>query len=200
MKSITTVGILVGLFALLLVGGCSYNNGFVRAEEDIKEQWGAVQTQYQRRADLIGNLVETVRGTAEFERSTLESVVNARARATQTNVSADNLTPEALQQFQAAQGELSQGLGRLLVTVESYPQLQSTQAFRDLMTQLEGTENRIAVARQRFNEQVTSYNKKVRVFPASLFASILGFDTYTQFEADPGSEDAPQVNFDGLND
>ncbi|MEM7573154.1 MAG: LemA family protein [Bacteroidota bacterium] len=196
MRSLTTAGIVVGVLALLMIGACNYNNSFVTAEEDIKQEWSEVETQYQRRADLIGNLVETVKGAAEFESSTIEAVTAARARATSVNVDAGNLTPEALQQFQAAQGELSQGLGRLLVAVEAYPELRATAAFRDLMAQLEGTENRVAVARSRFNEKVTDYNKKVRVFPGSFFASIFGFDTWSQFEADAGSEEAPQVNFD----
>lgn len=196
MRSLTTAGIVVGVLALLMIGACNYNNSFVTAEEDIKQEWSEVQTQYQRRADLIGNLVETVKGAAEFESSTIEAVTAARARATSVNVDPSNLTPEALQQFQAAQGELSQGLGRLLVAVEAYPELRATAAFRDLMAQLEGTENRVAVARSRFNEKVTEYNKKVRVFPGSFFASIFGFDTWNQFEADAGTDEAPQVNFD----
>ncbi|MEM6396814.1 MAG: LemA family protein [Bacteroidota bacterium] len=200
MRSITTIGVVVGLLALLLIGGCNYNNNFVRAEEDIKQKWSDVETQYQRRADLIGNLVKTVEGSANFERSTLESVVNARARATSINIDPSNITADQLAEFQAAQGQLSQGLGRLLANFEAYPELRSTQGFRDLMTQLEGTENRIATARRNFNEEVTKYNKKVRVFPGSLFASVFGFDTHAQFESDEGSDQAPEVNFDSLND
>ena len=196
MRSLTTAGIVVGVLAILMIGACNYNNSFVTAEEDIKKEWGEVETQYQRRADLIGNLVETVKGAAEFESSTIEAVTAARARATSMNIDANNLTSENLQQFQAAQGELSQGLGRLLFQMEAYPELRATAAFRDLMAQLEGTENRVAVARSRFNEKVTDYNKKVRVFPGSFFASIFGFDTWDQFEADSGSQEAPQVNFD----
>ena len=185
----------VGLLALLLIGGCNSYNGFVSAEEDVEKVWADVQSQYQRRADLIPNLVNTVKGAADFEKSTLESVVNARAKATSVNVDASNLSPEKLQQFQAAQGELSSSLGRLLVTVERYPELKANSNFRDLTAQLEGTENRIAVARDRFNEESTEYNKKIRRFPNSFFASVFGFDEKAQFQAQSGSETAPTVEF-----
>ncbi|PHI18363.1 LemA family protein [Lewinellaceae bacterium SD302] len=190
-----TLGIIIGLLALLLIGGCNSYNGFVSAEEDVEKVWADVQSQYQRRADLIPNLVNTVKGAADFEKSTLESVVNARAKATSVNVDASNLSPEKLQQFQAAQGELSSSLGRLLVTVERYPELKANSNFRDLTAQLEGTENRIAVARDRFNEESTEYNKKIRRFPNSFFASVFGFDEKAQFQAQSGSETAPTVEF-----
>lgn len=190
-----TLGIIVAVLALLLVGGCSSYNGFVNAEEDVERTWADVQSQYQRRADLIPNLVNTVKGAADFERSTLESVVNARAKATSVNVDADNLTPEKLQQFQSAQSQLSSSLGRLLVTVERYPELKANSNFRDLTAQLEGTENRISVARDRFNEEATKYNKKVRRFPNSFFASVFGFDEKAQFQAQEGSQNAPTVEF-----
>lgn len=195
MKSLSTIGIIVGLLALLLVGGCNSYNGFVNAEEDVEKSWADVQSQYQRRADLIPNLVNTVKGAADFERETLEAVTNARAKATSVNIDPSNLSPEALQQFQSAQGELSSSLSRLLVSVERYPELKANANFRDLQAQLEGTENRISVARDRFNEQVTSYNKKTRRFPASFFANIFGFSEKGQFQAQAGAENAPTVNF-----
>lgn len=191
----TTLAIVVALLALLLMGGCNSYNGFVNSEEDVKKSWSDVQSQYQRRSDLIPNLVATVKGAADFERGTLEAVTNARARATSVNIDPSNLSPEAIQQFQAAQGELSSSLSRLLVSVERYPELKANANFRDLSVQLEGTENRITVARDRFNEQVTAYNKHVRKFPASFFAGIFGFDTKGQFEAEAGSENAPKVEF-----
>ncbi len=195
MKSISTIGIIVGLLALLLIGGCNSYNGFVNAEEDVEKSWADVQSQYQRRADLIPNLVNTVKGAADFERETLEAVTSARAKATSVNIDPSNLSPEALQQFQSAQGELSSSLSRLLVSVERYPELKANANFLDLQAQLEGTENRIAVARDRFNEQVTSYNKKTRRFPASFFAGIFGFGEKGQFQAQAGAENAPTVNF-----
>lgn len=196
MKSITTIGIVLVLLLMLLMGGCSYNNAFIDSEEEVNQAWSNVQTQYQRRTDLINNLVNTVKGAANFERETLEAVVNARAKATSVNIDPSNLSAEKLQEFQAAQSQVSSSLGRLLVTVERYPELKANANFRDLQTQIEGTENRIAVARQNFNEEVTEYNKKVRRFPASVFASVLGFDEKAQFEAQAGSENAPEVNFD----
>ena len=196
MRSITTIGVVLVLLLLLFMGGCSSYNGFVDAEENVDLAWGNVQTQYQRRSDLITNLVNTVKGAADFERETLEAVTNARAKATSVTVDPSNLTGESLQNFQAAQSQLSQSLGRLLVTVERYPELQANANFLDLQTQLEGTENRIAVARQDFNEVVTGYNKRVRRFPGSFFASIFNFDEKAQFEAQTGAEQAPEVNFD----
>lgn len=196
MRSITTIGVVLVLLLLLFMGGCSSYNGFVDAEENVDEAWSNVQTQYQRRTDLITNLVATVKGAADFERETLEAVVSARAKATSVTVDPSNLTGESLQNFQAAQSQLSQSLGRLLVTVERYPELKANANFRDLQTQLEGTENRIAVARQDFNKIVTSYNKRVRRFPGSFFASIFNFDEKAQFEAQAGAEQAPEVNFD----
>ena len=190
-----TLGIIVGLLALLLIGGCNSYNGFVNAEEDVEKVWADVQSQYQRRADLIPNLVNTVKGAADFEKSTLESVVNARAKATSVNIDPSNLNAQSLQQFQEAQGQLSSSLGRLLVTVERYPELKANSNFRDLTAQLEGTENRISVARDRFNEAATAYNKKVRRFPASFFASIFGFEEKAQFQAQQGSQNAPTVEF-----
>jgi LemA protein len=155
-----------------------------------------VQSQYQRRADLIPNLVNTVKGAANFEQETLEAVVNARARATSINVSAEDVAdPEKMQQFMEAQQQLSGALGRLLVVSENYPELRATEAFRDLQVQLEGTENRINQARDQYNDVVRDFNTDVRSFPANLFAGVFGFRARTPFEAQAGAEQAPTVNF-----
>jgi LemA protein len=173
-------------------------NGFVTSEERVDGQWGNVENVYQRRADLIPNLVETVRGYAEHERETLEAVINARARATQVQA---EITPEALndpqmmQRFQAAQGELSSALARLMVVIERYPDLKANQNFLDLQAQLEGTENRIAVERRRFNDFAREFNTEIRRFPGNLLAGMFGFDRKGYFEAQPGSETAPKVEF-----
>ena len=195
MKSITTIGIILVLLLLLLMGGCNNYNGFVEAEENVEQAWADVEAQYQRRTDLITNLVNTVKGAADFEKETLEAVVSARAKATSVSIDPSNMTGESLQQFQAAQSQLSSSLGRLLVTVERYPELKANANFRDLQTQLEGTENRITVARQNFNAVATAYNKTIRKFPASFFASIFGFSEKAQFKAQAGSENAPEVKF-----
>lgn len=187
--------IILGLLVLLVFWGCGSYNKLVGEDENVKKVWGNVQTQYQRRADLIPNLVSTVKGEANFERGTLNDVINARARATSVNVNPEDLTPEKLQQFQQAQGQLSQALGRLLVVTENYPNLRANDAFRGLQAQLEGTENRINVARNDFNTAVNSYNVKVRTFPTNIFAGIMGFHPRPPFEADAGSQNAPRVDF-----
>ncbi|MEZ4417805.1 MAG: LemA family protein [Gemmatimonadota bacterium] len=184
--SVLAVGV-VALFAYR-----SYN-GLVERDEAVSTAWGQVQNVYQRRADLIPNLVETVRGAAEFERETLEGVIEARAKATQVTF-ADTPNAEEMRQFQAAQGELSTALGRLLVVVEQYPELKATEAFRDLQAQLEGTENRISVERMRFNEVAQTYNTFRRRFPTALFAGAFGFEARSYFEAAPGAEQAPRVD------
>jgi LemA protein len=192
------IGLLVVVLLVAFAGcaGCGTYNSLVSSEEQVEEAWANVETSYQRRADLIPNLVNTVKGAADFEQETLESVTNARARATSINLSVDDLSdPQKIQEYQAAQSQLSGALGRLLAVAENYPQLTATAAFRDLQTQLEGTENRINVARTRYNEQVRAYNTDVRSFPANIFAGIFGFDRREPFEADPGAEDAPEVDF-----
>lgn len=193
-RSLTTI-IVVGIIALFVFWGCGSYNNLVKEDENVKKVWANVQTQYQRRADLIPNLVSTVKGEANFERGTLTDVINARARATSVNVNPEDLTPEKLQQFQQAQGQLSQALGRLLVVSEQYPNLRANDAFRGLQAQLEGTENRINVARNDFNAAVNSYNVKVRTFPTNIFAGIMGFRPKPPFEAEAGSQNAPQVDF-----
>lgn len=190
--------VLVVVLGLLLIGGCATCNvqrTFVSGEENVKSKWGEVQNQYQRRADLVPNLVNTVKGAADFEKSTLDAVVSARARATSVQVNPDELTPEKLQEFQQAQGELSQALGRLLMLTENYPELKANQNFLSLQDQLEGTENRITVARKNFNDAVQHYNVEVRTFPNNIFARILGFDAKVMFEADQQAQKAPAVQF-----
>ena len=188
--------IVLGLLVILLFWGCNGYNGLVSQDETVKKVFADLQTQYQRRADLIGNLVETVKGEANFERGTLNDVISARARATQVNINPENLTNENLQQFQQAQGALSSSLSRLLVTVEAYPNLRANDAFRNLQVELAGTENRIATARRDFNGAVQEYNTRVRRFPTVMLASIMGFHPRAGFEADQGAQNAPRVNFD----
>ena len=173
---------------------CDYNS-MVEAEEGVNAQWAKVENQYQRRADLIPNLVNSVKGYAAHESSTLEAVVEARSKATQMTVDAENLDAESLQKFQEAQGELSQALGRLLSITENYPDLKANENFRDLQAQLEGTENRISTERGRYSEMVASYNAMIRKFPGIITAKIFGFDAKPQFAAEAGSEKAPVVEF-----
>jgi LemA protein len=185
---------LVGIFIYTKAVGVY--NMFVQNEESINGTWAEVEkTTIQRRADLIPNLVNTVKGYADFEQETLTGVIEARAKATSININADNLTPENLAQFQAAQDQLSGALSRLMVTVERYPDLKANQNFMDLQAQLEGTENRIAVARRNFNQSVQSYNATLRTFPNNLFAGWYGFETKGYFEAAQGAETAPTVQF-----
>ncbi len=180
----------------LAASGCGYNS-IQGADEQVKAAWAEVANQYQRRADLVPNLVATVKGAADFERETLEAVVNARAKATSIQATPELVNdPAAFQKFEAAQGELSSALSRLLVTVEKYPDLKANQNFRDLQAQLEGTENRITVARKRYIETVAEYNKLVRFFPTNLTARfLLGAQLRPTFEAQPGSDKPPEVKF-----
>ncbi|MCM8568837.1 LemA family protein [Gramella jeungdoensis] len=173
-----------------------FNNTAVAKEENAKLAWSNVESSYQRRNDLIGNLVKTVEGAADFERGTLTDVMEARAKATSVNVDADNLSAAQIQQFQQAQQGVTSALSRLLVTVERYPELKANQNFLQLQSQLEGTENRINVARDRFNEAVTDYNTYIRVFPNNIFAGMFGFERMERFQADAGAEEAPDVEFD----
>ena len=193
----STIVIIVILAAVVLIGGCGCSgyNSLVQQDEAVKKAWNNVQSDYQRRADLIPNLVNTVKGEANFEQTTLQNVIQARASATQIKVNASDLTPEKLQQYQAAQGQLSQALGRLLAVAENYPTLRANDAFRGLQTQLEGTENRIKVSRNDFNAAVQEYNVKVRTFPMNIFAGMFGFHVKQGFTADAGSQNAPKVDF-----
>jgi LemA protein len=183
-----------GLVILLSQSSCGYN-GMVGRDQAVKAQWANVQSAYQRRADLIPNLVNTVKGAANFEKGTLEAVVQARANATGVNISADQLTPENLQKFQAAQSQLSSGLGRLLAVSENYPELKANANFQELQAQIEGTENRINVERNKFNTTTNDYNGFVKSFPNNLFAGMFGFAEKPYFEADPASQKAPTVQF-----
>lgn len=187
--------ILLGVLLALVIWGVSAYNGLVSKEESVNEKWGAVQTVYQRRADLIPNLVSTVKGYAEHEQSTLQEVTAARSRATSINIDPSTATPEQIEAWMAAQQELSSALGRLIAVSENYPDLKANQNFLSLQSQLEGTENRISVERQRYNEAVKEYNVSVRRFPNSIFASIFGFDKKPMFEAQAGAEVAPVVAF-----
>lgn len=192
--SIITIVVLV-LVAFIGFRGCSGYNGLVTQDEVVKEKWNNVQSDYQRRADLIPNLVNTVKGEANFEQQTLTNVIEARSKATSVQVDPSNITPEKLAEFQQAQSGVSSALSRLLAVVESYPNLKANEGFRNLQTQLEGTENRIKVARNDFNAAVKDYNTKVRSFPMNLFAGMFGFKAKEGFAAEPGSDKAPEVKF-----
>ncbi len=190
--------ILIVVGALILIGifsTVSMYNGLVASEEGVNGQWANVEKVYQRRADLIPNLVNTVKGYADFEKKTLTDVVEARAKATSVNIDPTKLTPEALKQFSQAQDGLSSALGRLMVVVEKYPDLKANQNFMDLQAQLEGTENRITVERRKFNEMAQTYNTGIRRFPKNMIAGMFGFEKKAYFEAQEGAEKAPEVKF-----
>lgn len=187
--------IFLAIVLILVFVGCNGYNGLVKQDETVKKAWNNVQSDYQRRADLIPNLVNTVKGEANFEQTTLTDVINARAKATSITVDPNDLTPEKVQQFQAAQGQLSTALGRLLAVSENYPNLQTNAAFQGLQAQLEGTENRIKVSRNDYNDAVATYNIKVRSFPMNLLAGMFGFHPKQGFTADAGSEKVPEVKF-----
>lgn len=194
-KTLIVVGVIVVLIFIVYGFFAGKYNTMVELQETIPKEWAQVETQYQRRADLIPNLVNTVKGYANFEQETLTRVIEARASATSVKIDPSNITPEALQQFQQAQNGLSSALSRLLVSVEQYPDLKANQNFLDLQAQLEGTENRIAVARTRFNEVVQPYNVYIKRFPNNMLAGMYGFQQKGYFEAAKGSENAPTVDF-----
>ena len=185
----------ITILAVLSFSSCSYNT-MVSKQEAVASQWGQVENVYQRRADLIPNLVETVKGYANHESQTLQAVVEARAKATQMKISIDDLTEENIQKYQEAQGAVGAALGRLLAVQENYPDLKADQSFRELQAQLEGTENRISVERNKFNTVVKEYNTYIRQFPRVIYAGWFGFDKKAYFEAQAGSEVAPTVKFD----
>lgn len=194
MKSVTTL-VIVAVIAIIAFMGCNGYNGLVKQDEVVVKAWNNVEAEYQNRLDLVDNLVATVKGAADFEKSTLEEVVNARAKASSVQVDANNLTPEKIQEFQAAQSQLSGSLSRLLVTVEAYPNLKATEGFMKLQSQLEGIENNIKNARKTYNEAVQVYNTKVRSFPMNILSGMFGFDKKAGFQAEEGAERAPKVDF-----
>jgi LemA protein len=197
MKKGIIVLIVLGVIAFgLYQWGVSFNNTAVSLKETATKTWANVESSYQRRNDLIGNLVKTVQGAADFERGTLTDVIEARAKATSVNIDPTNITPEQLAEFNQAQSGLSGALSRLLVTVERYPELKANQNFLELQSQLEGTENRINVARDRFNASVEPYNLHIKKFPNSILAGMLNFDELAYFRSEAGSENAPDVNFE----
>ena len=187
--------IVIAIVAVVAIWAVSAYNGLVNLDEGVANKWGDVETQYQRRADLIPNLVNTVKGYAAHEQETLESVVAARSQATQIKVDPENLTPEKLAEFQKAQGEVTSALGKLLAITENYPDLKANQNFLELQAQLEGTENRINVARMNFNDATKKYNTAIRRFPKNILAGMFGFEKRSYFEAQDGAETAPQVQF-----
>ena len=187
--------IVIALVAIVAIWAVSGYNSLVKMDESVSTAWSNVENQYQRRADLIPNLVNTVKGYAAHEKETLEAVMSARSKATQMTVNAENLTPEKLQEYQKAQGEIGAALGRLLAITEAYPDLKANENFKELQAQLEGTENRISVERRNFNEVARSYNTAVRTFPKTIIAGMFGFDKRPYFEAEEGSNKAPEVQF-----
>ncbi|MBM6856875.1 LemA family protein [Caecibacteroides pullorum] len=194
MKKVTII-IIVAVVAIIAIWTVSGYNSLVGMDENVSNQWANVETQYQRRADLIPNLVNTVKGYAAHEKETLEGVIAARSQATQIKVDPTDLTPEKLAEYQKAQGQLATALGKLLAITENYPDLKANQNFLELQAQLEGTENRINVARKNFNDAAKTYNTTIRRFPKNILAGMFGFDKRAYFEATEGAEQAPQVQF-----
>ena len=190
-----TLLIIGAIVLIFVVWGCGGYNGLVKQDENVKNAWNNVNSEYQKRSDLVGNLVNTVKGAANFEQTTLTKVVEARAKATSINLTADQLTPENIARFQQAQTQLSGSLGRLLAVAENYPDLKATQNFQQLQGQLEGIENDIRNARRNFNDAVNVYNTKVRSFPMNMLSGMFGFSKKEGFKADEGAEKAPKVQF-----
>lgn len=195
MKKTWTIITVIAVIAILVIYSISSYNSLVSQDESVSTAWSNVENQYQRRADLIPNLVNTVKGYAAHEKETLDAVVSARSKATQATISIDDLTPEKLQAYQNAQGEIGAALGRLLAITENYPDLKANENFQALQAQLEGTENRISVERRKFNEIAKSYNTTIRRFPKNIIAGLFGFEKRPYFEAAEGSEKAPEVKF-----
>ena len=190
-----SLGLIVVVALILILGGCgcSSYNGLVKSDQTVKQVWSNVETNYQRRTDLYNSVIKTIEGSANFEKSTLKEVIEARAKA--TSVQVDINDPESLAKYQAAQGQLQSAFGRLMAVAEAYPDLKTTKSFQDFQAQIEGTENRINIARQDYNKSVNDYNLKVRTFPNSIFAGIFGFKEKAYYKADAGSENAPDINF-----
>ena len=194
-KTYIILAVIVGVLLIFLVPTFSSYNSLVGLEENVDSKWSDVESEYQRRSDLIPNLVSTVKGYADHEKSTLDAVVSARAKATSTTISIDDLNEESLAKYQAAQGELTSALGRLLAITENYPDLKANQNFSELQAQLEGTENRIKVSRKYYNDAAQQYNTKIRTFPTNMVASMTGFVKKPYFKAEEGAEKAPKVEF-----
>jgi len=194
MKSRTTLYVILGIIVILFFWGCSSYNGLVTANQEVQTKWSNVETNYQRRTDLYNSVIKTIEGSANFEKSTLTEVVQARAKATSINVDIND--PKSLEAYQNAQAGLQSSFGRLLAVAENYPDLKTTAAFQGFQTQIEGTENRINVARQDYNSAVQSYNLKVKTFPNNIFAGMFGYHEKAFYKADAGSEKAPDINFD----
>jgi LemA protein len=194
-QTIIIIGVIIVILLLTVFPAISTYNKMVKANQNVKEAWAQVENVYQRRLDLIPNLVRTVQGVANFEQTTLKQVIEARAKATQVTIDPSKMTEDNLKQFQAVQGQVSSSLSRLLVSVEQYPQLRATENFKELQSQLEGTENRIATERRKFNEVVKDYNNRVTTFPGNMFASMFGFKEKPFFAAAQGAEKAPEVKF-----
>ena len=197
MKGVRNLPVLIilGLVLILGIWGCSGYNNLVKEDENVKKTWNTVESEYQKRYDLVDNLVNTVKGAAKFEQETLTQVIQARSKASSIQLNADQLTPENIQKFDQAQSELSGSLSRLLVSVERYPELKATQNFLQLQNQLEGIESDVKNSRRMFNESVNTYNTKVRSFPTNIFAGMFGFKSREGFKADQGAEKAPKVQF-----
>lgn len=193
MKTNKTLLIILGIVVILGFWGCGKYNGMITADQGVKTKWSNVETNYQRRTDLYNSVIKTIEGSANFEKSTLKEVIDARSKATQVTVNTND--PESLQKFQNAQAGLQSAFGRLLAVAEAYPDLKTTKSFQDFQTQIEGTENRINVARQDYNAAVQSYNLAVKRFPGNIFAGIFGFHEKAFYKADAGSEKAPDVEF-----
>jgi LemA protein len=195
MKTSSLVLIIIGVFILILGGcSCSSYNGLVKGDNNVKAAWSDVETNYQRRNDLYKNVVQTIQGSANFEKSTLTEVIAARASATQVKVDIND--PQSLAKYQAAQGQLQSAFGRLMAVAEAYPNLKTTQSFQDFQAQIEGTENRINVARRDYNDKVNTYNLQVRTFPNNIFAGMFNFKEKAFYKADEGTDKAPDIKFD----
>lgn len=190
------LGLIIVIVLIVVLAGCGCNsyNGLVRGDQSVQNAWSNVETNYQRRTDLYNSVVKTIQGSANFEKSTLTAVIDARAKATSVQVNVND--PNSLAQYQQAQGQLQSAFGRLLAVAEAYPDLKTTQAFQDFQAQIEGTENRINIARRDYNDAVNKYNLSVRTFPNSIFAGMFHFQTKAYYKADAGSEKAPDINFD----
>lgn len=194
-KSLGTGGIIIAVLVLVLIWGISAYNQLVGSEESVSKAWSQVENVYQRRLDLIPNLIKTVQGAADYEKSTLQAVIEARSKASSIQLNAENMSQEQLQAFTQAQDELGSAVSRLMLTVERYPELKANQNFLELQSQLEGTENRITVERQKYNQVVGNFNTQVRRFPKNIIAGMFGFEKKAYFEASAGAEQAPAVDF-----